>query len=312
MKGKKGSLDEGGLRSPFFIRWPGHIRAGATIPQIAGAIDLLPTLADLAGIDAKVDKPLDGRSLRSLLLEVEQRENAAWEPRLLFATRDNRVSVRTQRFRLDASGKLFDIAADRGQYTDVARQHPDMATRLLLQAKQHAKEMKAQFEAYAKRPFTVGFDESTSLMARDGVGHGTIQRSSRYPNNSFFTHWTRAEDSITWDVEIGTTGDYEATVYYTCAEGDEGTTLQLSVEDADSIEAKVLSKVLEVFDPPPCDRSKERVVRSRAKSRHSIKEFKPLRLGTIRLSKGRGTLRLGTLDIKGKQVIDVHSLVLNQ
>ncbi|HBL45818.1 MAG TPA: N-acetylgalactosamine 6-sulfate sulfatase, partial [Planctomycetaceae bacterium] len=42
MKGKKGSLDEGGVRSPFVIRWPGHLPAGHEVNQIAGAIDLFP------------------------------------------------------------------------------------------------------------------------------------------------------------------------------------------------------------------------------------------------------------------------------
>jgi arylsulfatase A-like enzyme len=48
MKGHKGSTDEGGVRSPLLIRWPGQIPAGKNVPQIAAAIDLLPTLAELA------------------------------------------------------------------------------------------------------------------------------------------------------------------------------------------------------------------------------------------------------------------------
>jgi len=68
MKGRKGSTDEGGVRSPFLIRWPGRIPAGTRVPQIAGAIDLLPTLADLAGISMASQKPLDGISLTPLLL----------------------------------------------------------------------------------------------------------------------------------------------------------------------------------------------------------------------------------------------------
>lgn len=108
MKGRKGTIDEGGLRSPFFIRWPGRIRANDSVPQIAGAIDLLPTLCELAGIDAKTNKPLDGRSLSPLLLN----KSPEWEPRSLLAVRNNDVSVRTQRIRLDASGRLFDIEAD--------------------------------------------------------------------------------------------------------------------------------------------------------------------------------------------------------
>src|SRR5688572_24039164 len=45
MKGRKGSVDEGGIRSPCFMRGPKHLPAGKRVPQIAGAIDLLPTLA---------------------------------------------------------------------------------------------------------------------------------------------------------------------------------------------------------------------------------------------------------------------------
>ncbi|GAG41199.1 unnamed protein product, partial [marine sediment metagenome] len=57
MKGKKGSTDEGGVRVPCMVRWPGHIEAGTKVSQIAGAIDLLPTLADMAGIPIVGTKP---------------------------------------------------------------------------------------------------------------------------------------------------------------------------------------------------------------------------------------------------------------
>ena len=298
MKGRKGSIDEGGLHSPFFIRWPGHIRAGAKIPEIAGAIDLLPTLTDLAGIPATGGKPRDGRSLRPLLLE----EHTQWEPRTLFAVKRNQVSVRNQRFRLDAAGRLFDIEADRGQTTDVADRHPELAADLLRQAKQHGKQMQADFEANAERPFTVGYGPSTTLPARDGVEHGTIQRSAKAPNNSFFTHWTSKDDSITWDIDVGTSGVYEAVVYYTCADGDEGATLQLAVDRGDSVRAEVV----EVFDPPLYDKSKERV----EGSHYFVKDFKPLSFGKLHLEKGRGLLRLSALDIKGERVIDVHSVEL--
>ncbi len=299
MKRRKGSIDEGGLRSPFFIRWPGRIQAGATITQIAGAIDLLPTLTELAGIAVEGVKPLDGRSLRSLLLQ----EESEWKPRSLFAIKEDQVSVRTQKFRLDARGQLFDIEADRGQRTDVAGRHTELTARLRDEAERHREEMQAHFEVNADRPFTVGYGSSTILTARDGIEHGSISRSSKAPNNSFFTHWTHQDDSITWDIIVGKSGEYEAIVYYTCAEGDEGATLRLSMEGADSVS----NKVVEVFDPPLYDKSKERV----AKSHYFVKDFKPLKLGTLRLEKGRGTLKLDALDITGKQVVDVHSLELN-
>lgn len=298
MKGRKGAIDEGGLRSPFFIRWPGKIPAGGSVPQIAGAIDLLPTLTEMAGVPAKVEKPLDGRSLYPLLVGKSQ----DWEPRSLLSVRTNQVSVRTQRFRLDANGRLFDIEADPGQHTDVAADHAELTAQLQQQAMRHAEEMQADFQANANRPFTVGYGVSTTLTARDGIGHGTIQRSAKAPNNSFFTHWTQADDYITWYVDVGKSGHYEAIVHYTCAAGDEGVTLRLQMEDNSSVQAEVV----EVFDPPLYDKSKERV----ADSHYFVKDFKPLRLGTLSLEKGRGTLKLDASNIQGKRVVDVHSLDL--
>ena len=65
-------------------------------------------------------------------------------------------------------------------------------------------------------------------------------------------------------------------------------------------------KIEEVFDPPLYDKSKERV----PKSHYFVKDFKPVSLGAIRLEKGRTTLKLDALDLKGKRIVDVHSVDL--
>ena len=298
LKGRKGSIDEGGLRSPFFIRWPNRIPAGSSLPEIAGAIDLLPTLTELAGVEAKGDKPLDGRSFAQLVTQQATR----WPSRTLFSIKKDQVSIRTRNFRLDAVGRLFNIKSDPSQRVDVSAHHPTLTAQLRQQARLHEEQMQTHFEANANRPFTVGYGDSTTLTARDGVEHGSIQRSSRAPNNSFFTNWTRADDSITWEIDIGKSGEYEAIVYYTCAAGDEGATVRLAMEGSGATQAKVVK----VFDPPLYDKSKERV----AKSHYFVKDFKPLSLGRIKLKKGRGTLKLGAKDVIGKRVIDVHSLDL--
>src|SRR4029077_127946 len=58
MRGRKGSTDEGGVRAPLLVRWPGHIKPGTRVGSIAGVIDLLPTLCDLCGVPQVGDKPL--------------------------------------------------------------------------------------------------------------------------------------------------------------------------------------------------------------------------------------------------------------
>ena len=270
MKGKKGSTDEGGVRSPFFVRWPNKIQPGTTYEQVTGAIDLLPTISDLVGTTPKVEKAMDGRSLKPLLLG----ESATWEDRELISAWRKRVSVRTQRFRLDAAGKLFDIVADRGQVEGclcetssgneaVAGELPKSINRVL----------PTDFAKNADRPFTVGYATKTVLPARDAIEHGTIVRSAKPPNNSFFKHWTSVDDSITWEIDVVTPGVYAATVFYTCAEGDQGASVIVAVDGGDQVQ----TSVSQVFDPPLYDKSKERV----KDSHYFVKDFQPLQVGEI-------------------------------
>ncbi len=299
MKGRKGSIDEGGLRSPFFIRWPGHIQPGKRVSEIAGAIDLLPTLADLVDIRLTTNKPLDGRSLKPLLLG----KPGDWPERSLFAVKGKQVSLRTQAFRLGADGQLFDIGADPSQAHDVAHLHPKITAELLKQANAHAKEMAEYFNMNSDRPFTVGYGPSTTLTARDGVPHGNIERSSKAPNNSYFKNWTNTDDSITWDLDVATDGKFQPVIYYTCAAADAGCELKLSVDGGDSVSVIIT----DAFDPPLYDKTMERVT----KSHYFMKDFQPQKCSTLRLPKGRATLRLSVTHLVGKRAIDLHSIGLN-
>lgn len=298
MKGRKGSIDEGGLRSPFFIRWPDQIAAGLHVPQVTAAIDLLPTLADLAGAEVATAKLIDGQSFQSLLAG----QSSDWNYRPIFSIKNKQVSVRNQRYRLDATGKLFNITADRGQHHDVSAKHPEVHARLTKLAAQHNAAMQQDFDAYRDRPFTVGYAPATTLPARDGIPHGTIIRSSKAPNNSFFKNWTSEDDAITWSVDVGEAGEYEAAVHYTCAKENLGTTIQLAMEQGN----KTTAPVTIAFDPPLYDKSMERM----ANSHYFVKDFQALDLGSLRLEKGRGQLRLTAPKIIGQMAIDVHSIEL--
>ena len=302
MKGKKGSIDEGGLRSPLFVRWPGKVEVGSEIENIAGAIDLLPTLMDMADVDQSLPKPIDGLSLMPLL----QDPNAHWTPRELFSIRGGKVSVRNQKFRFDAEGRLFDIESDRGQHKDVSAKHREITMELQERARQYREEMEVEFAKNRDRPFHVGFGVSTMLPARDGQEHGDVQRSVKSPNNSFFTNWKSKDASITWQVDVATAGDYEVIVRYTCAAGDEGVTMRLASEVQDGPGQFTSAPVVEVFDPPLYDKSKERV----EKSHYFVKDFKMLSLGILHLPEGECTLRLSADEIIGTKAIDVHSIQL--
>jgi hypothetical protein len=155
-----------------------------------------------------------------------------------------------------------------------------------------------------QRPFTVGYRAFplTQLPARDGMAHGKIKRSSPAPNCSFFTHWVSPQDSITWDIEVATAGRYEAVVYYTCAAADVGSQVELSFAGN-----RVEAIVTEANDPPLVGAADDRVPRQ---AESYVKDFKPLRLGEIRLDSGRGELTLRALKVAGKQVMDVRAIYL--
>lgn len=299
MKGVKGSLDEGGVRSPLLMRWPGTIRPGTRVTRIAGAIDLLPTLADLAGVRPTGAKRLDGTSLKPLLLG----DGAGWPDRTLATYWRDHVSLRTQRFRLDASGKLFDPVADPRQVNDLTAEQPEVAARLRAEAERWRAEMRAELGT-DDRAFAVGHARVTLLPARDGEPHGGVKRSANAPNCSYFTNWTRPEDRITWDIEAPDTARYEAVVYYTCPAGDVGSTVELSFGDA-----RVSGKVKDAHDPPLRGMEHDRVKRQ---GESYVKDFKPLKLGVVELRKGRGLLTLRALEIPGKQVMDVRYVMLTR
>ncbi len=299
MKGRKGSTDEGGLRVPCVVRWPERIKPGKKIPQIAGAIDLLPTLAEMVGIRVVGSKKLDGVSIKSLLLT----DGESWTDRMIFSHQRGKVSVRTQRYRLDYTGKLFDMKTDPRQNHDLSKDRPRVAERLSKAVARWKDEVLGK-SPKDDRPFPVGYPEfpTTFLPARDGVPHGNVRRSARAPNCSYFTNWISADDRITWDVEVANTGDFEAVVYYTCAAKDIGSTFELSFD-----KSRIQGRVTEAHDPPLVGAEFDRYDRG---SESFVKDFRPLRLGTFRLEKARGELVLRALNVPGGQVMDVRSVRL--
>ena len=299
MRGRKGSTDEGGIRSPLMIRWPGHIAGGTKVTQIAGAIDLLPTLANLAGIPLDSKKPLDGKVLTPLLTG---KAPATWPDRMIFSTNNKKVSVRTQQYRLDDQGRLYDMVADPSQTRDVSGAEAAVASKL----KKAVAEWSAEVFPFAgpeDRPFPVGYSKLTWLPARDGRPAGGVARSNKYPNSTFFTNWTSKEGEMSWDVEVGKAGEFDVAVEYTCAPGDIGSTIEMSL-----LGKSTRAKVAAAFDPPLQGATNDRVVRIEG----YYKEFKPLSLGRVTLPAGRGKLTLRATEISGKQVADVFSVMLTR
>ena len=145
LRGSKNTTWEGGMRVPGLLRWPAAIPAGTVCRELATTMDLMPTIAALAGAPsggAPGDRIIDGRDIRPLLFG----EAGAKSPHEAFYYyRDERLqAVRSGRWKLhtyrpewnDAphAPLLFDLEADIGETTDVAATNPEVVARLQMLA----------------------------------------------------------------------------------------------------------------------------------------------------------------------------------
>jgi arylsulfatase len=144
MRGAKGQTWRGSSCVPLILFWPGHIAPDTKVNRLTGAIDILPTLADLCGV--KVTHEVAGRSLVPLI----ENPNANVSDRMLIVTRSRwpageaddykhrHYAIQTERFRLvNGTGpkgpwpaveeaELFDHQNDPAETTDLSAEFPEM------------------------------------------------------------------------------------------------------------------------------------------------------------------------------------------
>ena len=303
MKGRKGSTDEGGVRSPFCIRWPGHIREGAVEPQLFGVIDLLPTFLGLAGIEYSPLNELDGIDLKQHLLE----EKTLIRDRVLYSYWGHKTSVRIPGYVLDAEEHLYKTDIDRGQQNDLSNSRPDILERMKKSLNWFKDEVLTGFSLGDTRPFVIGHPQElySKLPARDADISGSIERSNRYPNCSYFTTWKGLDAKITWNVEVEESGLFEAFIYYTCDKRNIGSIFNLGTNrEGESLDFTLT----EVNDQPMLGADLDRVPREES----YVKGFHPCSVGLIPLSKGTATLTLQAQTIRNEEAMNFWMLVLKR
>ena len=128
LRGSKGSTLEGGIRVPALAWWPGRIPAGTSTDAITTMMDVLPTLAQLAGAPLPTDRTLDGVDQWPVLVG-----NPARPPRdsFLYHRGLELEAVRSGPWKLHlAKNELYHLGQDIGEANNVAAQNPDVVQRL--------------------------------------------------------------------------------------------------------------------------------------------------------------------------------------
>ena len=140
MRGQKGTPYQGATRVPSFWRWPAKWKGGRDVPALTAHIDILPTLAELAGatLSDEVKRQVEGRSLLPLLTNPD----AEWADRMLVTHvgrwprgkagefKHQSCSIRDSRYTLVENQELFDLQTDPGEGTNIFTEHPEVVTKL--------------------------------------------------------------------------------------------------------------------------------------------------------------------------------------
>ena len=244
---------------------------------------------------------MDGLNLTPLILT----DATKWKTRLVYNHWKESTSVRTQKYRLDSEGRLYDMETDIGQKIDVSDKFPALTDSLKMAKIEWEKDALPGAKLTDERPFPVGHPDFvyTQLPARDGVPHGNIKRSNKYPNSSFFTNWINVDDEITWDIEVLQDGLFEVEIYYTCSAENIGSTFSLKFGNNELVHT-----ISEAFDSPLRGMENDRDPRIES----YVKDFKSLTLGNMQLTKGRGKLVMKANEIVSEEVMDLRLILFKK
>jgi arylsulfatase A len=136
LRGHKRDLYEGGIREPFVVKWPGKIKPGTISNQIVTFWDVLPTLAEVSGIN--VAFPIDGFSFLPTLTGIgkqKQHEYLYWE----FHEQGGSMAIRMGNWKgirknvaRNPQGpiELYDLSEDLREAHDVATKHSDIIMKM--------------------------------------------------------------------------------------------------------------------------------------------------------------------------------------
>jgi arylsulfatase A-like enzyme len=219
---RKGSTHEGGIRVPFFVRWPGRFEAGRKVDRIAAHIDVTPTLLEVCGVAKPGRIKFDGVSLLPLL----KGERVDWPDRTLFfqwhrgdAPELYRAfAARSGQYKLvqpagQAAGQAARAEQNDGAWSSAFKlydmQHDPLETRDLAAAQPDVVEkMKRAYEAWFK-DVTSNYDDPQRAVARIFIGSPQENpvRLTRQDWRGPQAGWTPQSLGY-WEVNVSQAGTY--------------------------------------------------------------------------------------------------------
>ncbi len=231
LRGEKGSIREGGLRTRFLARFGARLPVGLRAAGPAAHIDIAPTILDACGVEAPDNWTADGHSLMPWLRGDEEAE---WPGRMLFFEAHqgrgdprNNCAVRSGSWKLVRDGgfrlasrlaqtELYDLASDPLEARDVSGEHPEIVKRLRDGFEPIAREI--EVAAGAREPrIPVGHPrEMPLLLTRENWGRAS---------------WS--VDDAVWKLRVAEAGLYDVRVFFEPSPAERGAAIWLGADRID-------------------------------------------------------------------------------
>ncbi len=213
MRGIKGTVYEGGIRVPFFVRWPAKIAAGGVDRHLAAHIDILPTLAEACGAKLPAKVKLDGRSLMPLINGAQIRQEKNWHDRTLFFQwhRGDRgrlfdsCAARNQRYKLVNGVELYDLETDPAESKDIASANPAIVAK-----------MRGEYETWFRDVSATRDFAPPKIYLGDPLEPAVLLTRQDWRGEK--ASWN-ADGLGHWEVDVRAAGRYEARLLFAPAKG---------------------------------------------------------------------------------------------
>ena len=306
MRGIKGSIHEGGVRVPCFIKWQGKI-VSKSIKAISAHIDILPTLISLCKLDRPEGLSLDGMDLSNLLLG----EPTMVPDRMFFTKKSTEImdadgAIRSGQYRLvieNGDTMLFDMDADPGEKNDLSAIESALKNTLSKAYGSWFKEIKEQYISDAE--IKIGFEKENEiyLPAHEAAFSGGIHFKEGHGwAHDWLMNWTNQSDSIYWNVVVDRSSDYDLSVLFSCPESNLGSEVVISCGGS-----KVGGVINKAHDPQYIH-SPDRVLRMEVYE----KKWAKLPLGKLNIPMGNQRIVLHAKDIPNVQVGEIKGIQLTK
>ena len=139
-RGRKHQMWEGGLRVPSLILWTEHIKAGQVSHYQSSTVDYLPTILDILNIPINKKIPLDGVSLKSVVLNNDSKNRTVpivsgyqrlYKDTELYAFINGKYKICIPEVGKDLM--LFDLSIDPSELNNLASEKPELLKKMTIE-----------------------------------------------------------------------------------------------------------------------------------------------------------------------------------